>query len=155
MSKLEDIIGDICKTILPIKEEVYTGNPNSDTAICTLGSIDLLKELKNSDIINKVAIIGRLFSENKGIDSIIHYVNQHHNIKRIVLCGKDVWGHKTGHSLIKLHENGINNEKRIVGSISPKPFLCVTESEIEYFQNNIELVNLIGEISLDKISMKI
>lgn len=154
MNSIGDIIGKICKAVLPIDEEYYVGNPDSSTAVCTLGSISLLKELKDSDILQNVAIVGRLFSENKGIDSIVRYVNQN-NIQRIILCGNDVWGHKAGHSLTKLHENGIDDSKRIIDSISPDPFLTVTASEIKYFQNNVELVNMIGETSLQKILTKV
>ncbi len=154
MGSIGDIIGDICKVVLPIKEEFFLGNPNSSVAVCTLGSISLLNDLKDPEIIHNVSIVGRLFSENKGIDSIIRYVNQNKNIKKIILCGKEVWGHKAGHSLIKLHKNGIDNSKRIVGSTSPEPFLTVTRQEIEYFQS-IELVNLIGEINLQKILINV
>lgn len=155
MNNLGNIIGEICKAVLPINEEFYVGNPNSDTAICTLGSINLLTEMKNSNILHNVAIVGRLLSENKGIDSIIRYVNQNKNVKRIIICGKEVWGHKTGHSLIKLHENGIDENKRIVGSSSPDPFLSVSKSEIEYFQKEIKLLNLIGNTNIKKILIKI
>lgn len=155
MNNLGNIIGEICKAVLPIDEEFYVGNPNSDTAICTLGSINLLKEMKNSNILHNVAIVGRLLSENKGIDSIIRYVNQNKNVKRIIICGKEVWGHKTGHSLIKLHENGIDENKRIVGSSSPDPFLSVSKSEIEYFQKEIKLLNLIGNTNIKEILIKI
>ena len=154
MDKLGEIIGDICKVVLPIKEDLYLGNPDSDTAICTLGSINLLKELKESGILKDVAIIGRLFSENKGIDAMIRFVNQNHNIRKIIICGKDVWGHKTGHSLIQLHENGVDHNKRIIGSTSPDPYLTVSESEIKYFQN-VELVNMIGETRLDELSARV
>jgi len=98
MNKIAETIGEICKIVLPIHEEYYIGNSNSKTAICTLGSLNLLKTLKDSGILSNVGIIGRLLSENKGIDEIIRYVNQNKNIKTIILCGKDVWGHKPGHS---------------------------------------------------------
>ena len=156
MDKLGEIIGDICKIVLPIKEEFYLGNPYSDTAVCTLGSISLLKEMKDSGILSDdVAIIGRLFSENKGIDAMVRFVNQNQNVRRIILCGKEVWGHKAGHSLIHLHEKGVDQNNRIVDSSSPDPHLTITESEIEYFQKNIQLVNLIGETRLDRILTRI
>ena len=155
MDKLGDIIGEICKVVLPIHEEFYLGNPKSDTAVCTLGSISLLKDMRESGILQDVAIIGRLFSENKGIDAIIRFVNQNHNIRTIVICGKEVWGHKAGHSLIQLYENGIDKNNRIVGSSSPEPYLSVTKSDIQYFQNKINLVNLIGETRLDNILRRI
>ena len=151
MNKLGDTIGKICEVLLPIPEEFYIGNDNSSICICTLSSIKLLKEIKNSEIINKVAIVGRLFTENKGIDSIIKHVNQNKKIKTIIVCGKDVWGHKSGHSLFELHKNGIDNNNRIINSTSPDPFLTVSESEIKYFQKQITLVNLIDETNMKLI----
>ena len=151
MNKLGDTIGKICEVLLPIPEEFYIGNDNSSICICTLSSIKLLKEIKNSEIINKVAIVGRLFSENKGIDSIIKYVNQNKKIKTIIVCGKEVWGHKSGHSLFELHKNGVDDNNRIINSTSPDPFLTVSESEIKYFQKEITLVNLIDETNMKLI----
>jgi len=114
LNKLGETIGKICEVLLPIPEEFYVGNPNSSTCVCTLSSVQLLKDFKNSKIIDNFAIVGRLFSENKGIDSIIKYVNQNKKIKTIIVCGKEVWGHKSGHSLFQLHENGIDENNRII-----------------------------------------
>ena len=155
MNKLGTTIGKICEALLPIPEEFYIGNYNSSICICTLSSIKLLKEIKNSKIIDNIAIAGRLFTENKGIDSIIKYVNQNKKIKTIIVCGKDVWGHKSGHSLFELHKNGIDNNNRIINSTSPDPFLTVSESEIKYFQKQIILVNLINETNIELINNKI
>ena len=155
MNKLGTTIGKICEALLPIPEEFYIGNYNSSICICTLSSIKLLKEIRNSKIIDNVAIVGRLFTENKGIDSIIKYVNQNKKIKTIIVCGKDVWGHKSGHSLFELHKNGIDNNNRIINSTSPDPFLTVSESEIKYFQKQITLVNLINETNIELINNKI
>ena len=155
MNKLGTTIGKICEALLPIPEEFYIGNYNSSICICTLSSIKLLKEIKNSKIIDNVAIVGRLFTENKGIDSIIKYVNQNKKIKTIIICGKDVWGHKSGHSLFELHKNGIDDNNRIINSTSPDPFLTVSESEIKYFQKQITLVNLINETNIELINNKI
>ena len=155
MNKLGTTIGKICEALLPIPEEFYIGNYNSSICICTLSSIKLLKEIKNSKIIDNIAVVGRLFTENKGIDSIIKYVNQNKKIKTIIVCGKDVWGHKSGHSLFELHKNGIDNNNRIINSISPDPFLTVSKFEIKYFQKQITLVNLINETNIELINNKI
>ena len=155
MNSLGNMIGDICKVILPIPEETFLGNNDSTIAICTLSSINLLKNIANSDILNHVSIAGRLLSENKAIDSIVKFVNQNKNIKILIVCGKEVWGHKAGHSLFKLHNNGIDNRGKIIGSRSPKPFLTVTQDQINYFQKKIVLVNMINETDLEKIKQKI
>ena len=155
MNSLENMIGVLCKVILPIPEESYQGNPDSTIAVCTLSSLDLLKKIANSDILQHISIVGRLLSENKGIDLIIRHVNQNKKIKIIIVCGKEVWGHKAGHSLFKLYKNGIDNNRRIINSNSPDPFLTVTKSQITYFQNEITLVNMINETSFSKIKQKI
>jgi len=152
---LGEAIGELCKTILPIPEEYYLGNPDSFIAVCTLSSINLLKKFKNSEILEHISIVGRLFSENKGIDSIINYVNNNQKIRTILVCGKEVWGHKAGHSLFQLHENGIDSNNKIINSSSPDPFLNVSKSKIQYFQNNITLVDLINETNFEIISNKI
>ncbi|MGB1524347.1 MAG: tetrahydromethanopterin S-methyltransferase subunit A [Nitrosopumilus sp.] len=145
----------MCEVLLPIPEEFYIGNTNSSICVCTLSSIKLLKELKNSQIFENVAIAGRLFTENKGIDSIIKYVNQNKKIKTIIVCGKEVWGHKSGHSLFQLHQNGVDKNNRIINSTSPEPILTVSNSQIQYFQKEIILVNLINETNLQSIIEKI
>ena len=155
MNVLGEAIGELCKTILPIPEESYSGNPDSFIAVCTLSSIDLLKKFVNSEVLEHISIVGRLFSENNGIDSIINYVNNNQKINTILVCGKEVWGHKAGHSLFQLHENGIDRNNRIINSSSPDPFLNVSKSKIQYFRNNITLVNLINETNFETISNKI
>jgi len=155
MNSIGNVIGELCKIILPIPEESYLGNKSSSIAICTLSSIDLLKTIANSEILDDISIAGRLLSENKGIDSIIKYVNKNKNIKTIIVCGKEVWGHKAGHSLFELHKNGIDNSGRIIGSTSPHPILTITKNEVEYFRKKITLVNMINEKNLEKIKQKL
>jgi len=155
VNPIGEIIGELCKVILPIHEEFHLGNPNSSIAICTLSSMDLLKNFANSKILNDVSIVGRLLSENKGIDSLVDYVYKNQKITTIIICGKEVWGHKSGHSLFKLHQKGIDENKRIINSISPDPYLTVSKNKIEYFQNNVNLVNLINETNYEAILDKI
>ena len=44
---------------------------------------------------------------------------------------------------------------KIIGSTSPDPYLTVTQSQINYFRNEINLVNLINETDFKKIKQKI
>jgi len=155
VNALGEQIGKLCKIILPIPEESYQGDINSSIAVCTLSSIDLLKKLANSEILNHISIVGRLLSENKGIDSIIKHVYKNQKITTIIVCGKEVWGHKAGHTLFQLHKHGVDKNNRIINSTSPDPYLTVSKSQIQYFQNNITLVNLINETDFKTILDKI
>ena len=155
MNSLENLAGEICKALLPIPEEAYFGNKNSSVAVCTLSSIDLLKKLSEPKFLQNVAMIGRLLSENKGIESLVHYVNKNPNIKTIILCGKEVWGHKAGHSLLQLHKNGVDNNGRIIDSTSPDPVIILTESKVKKFQSQVRIIDMIGETNQDKIIQSI
>ena len=155
MNLIENLAGEICKIILPINEEVFFGNPKSSLTICTLSSMNLLKEIANSSMMSKIALTGRLFSENKGIDSLIKYVISNKNLETILLCGKDTPGHRPGHSLLNLYKNGIDSEGKIINSTSPDPILTVTKSEVRKFQNQIKLIDEIGETNISKIMLTI
>lgn len=155
MNLIENLAGEICKIILPINEEMFFGNPRSSLAICTLSSMNLLKEITNSNLLSKIALVGRLFSENKGIDSLVRYVISNKNLETILLCGKDTPGHRPGHSLLNLYKNGVNNQGRIIGSSSPDPILTITKSEVLKFQNQVKLIDEIGETSISKIKLSI
>ena len=145
MNILGETIGEICKIVLPIPEEVYFGNEDSQLAICTLSSMKLLKKIANSELLGDVSLAGRQLSENKGIDSMLDYLDHHRKINTVVVCGKEVWGHRAGHSLFELHKNGSDKNNRIINSKSPDPYLTCSKHQIEYFQNNIRLINLIGK----------
>lgn len=144
------IAGEICKKVFPIPEDRVFGNASSNVAVCTLSSIDLLKEISNSDIMHKIAIAARLLSENKGIDELVRFVSQNPNLNTIIMCGKEVSGHKTGHALFCLHKYGIDDNNRIINSVSPDPVLSVSKKEISAFQK-IQLIDMIGQTRLENI----
>ncbi len=152
MNVLGNIFGEVCKTIFPIPEEIYFGNSKSSISICILSSIPLLKEIANSVLMNNISLVGRLFSENKGIDSIIRYVNSNPNIDTIIICGKEVWGHKSGSSLLALYKNGMDSNGKIINSTSPDPYLTVTQKEVKKFQDRVRIINKIGITNFEKIS---
>ena len=88
-------------------------------------------------------------------NSKIKNVYKNQKITTIIVCGKEVWGHKAGHTLFQLHKHGVDKNNRIINSSSPDPYLTVSKSQIQYFQNNITLVNLINETDLKIILDKI
>ncbi len=155
MNLIQNLAGELCKIILPINEEVYFGNPKSSIAVCTLSSISLLKEISNSELMSKIALVGRLFSENKGIDSLVKHVISNKNLQTILLCGNDTTGHKPGHSIVNLYNNGTDNEGKIIGSSSPEPILTIKKSEVVAFQNQVKIIDQIGEMNFSKIKLLI
>ncbi len=148
---MENFIGEICKYLLPIKHEHFVGK-GSRIAICTLSSIRLLTEISNdTKLMNNLAIVGRLLSENKGIDDIINYCIVHKELEHLIICGKDSRGHRAGDSLIALSKNGLTKEGIIIESKSPRPQLRSSYQEVEIFRERVTVHNLIEETDLNHI----
>jgi tetrahydromethanopterin S-methyltransferase subunit A len=142
----DDAVGKICEALIPLKHEYYIGKGKS-IAICTLSSMDLLKEISNSvDVMNRILLVGRLLSENEGIDTIIKFVLDHTELHHIIICGKEVKGHQAGQALISLYKNGMNNDGRIIGAKGPYPLLRSSQKDIEEFRKQIIRVSDLREI---------
>lgn len=155
MNVIEEIAGEICKILLPVEDKLYFGNPNSTLAICTLSSMKLLKEISSSSLMNKIFVVGRLLSENKGIDILVRHIISNEQIRTLILCGEDTIGHKPGHSILCLYKNGMDQNGMIIGSESPNPILTLTNQEVSRFQKHIKIINKIGEIEISNLKKKI
>jgi tetrahydromethanopterin S-methyltransferase subunit A len=151
LNSLAELAGQLCKILLPINEEVFYGNSSSRVAICTLSSMNLLKEISSSDLMGKIILVGRLLSENKGIDALIRYVNKHPTVDTIIICGVEVLGHRAGHALFCIHSYGTDEHNRIINSVSPDPVLSISKKEIQQFQRQVTLIDKIGQTDLEKI----
>ena len=148
---LENAAGKLCEGLLPIKHEYYVG-AGKTVAICTLSSIDLLQTIAKSDLINGVLIAGRLLSENKGIDAIIAFSLKHPYLKRIVLCGNEVKGHKAGQALLALASNGMDSSGRIIGAVGPNPIVTLPLQDVDIFRHQVEINDMIGTVDIGKIA---
>jgi len=155
MNPIGEMVGELCKILLPIEDRVYFGNSESGVAVCTLSSMKLLGEIVNSTLMAKINIAGRLLSENKGIDLLVRHVISDGKIRTIILCGKDTMGHRPGHSLLCLHQNGIDWDGKIIGSQSPDPMVSLTDGEVEKFQNQVRIVDKIGETDISNLGQEI
>lgn len=153
--------GKICETLIPINHEYYMGKRDKEIAICTLSSIQLLEDIgKSSEIMNRILIVGRLLSENKGIDAIIKFTLTHHELHYIIICGKEVRGHQAGQALLSLYENGINNNNTDIRSIieakGPYPVLTSSWEDIIAFRKQIRRIyNLIGIDNIEQIKKRL
>ena len=154
MNVIEEIAGEICKILLPIEDKLYFGNPNSTLVICALSSMKLLKEISNSSLMNKIYVVGRLLSENKGIDMLVRHIISNEQIRTLILCGEDTIGHRPGHSILCLYNNGMNQNGMIIGSESPNPILTLTNQEVSRFQKQVIIINKIGEIEISNLKQK-
>ena len=122
-NRLNYFAGEVCKILFPVNVDSFKGC-GSSISLCTLSSIGLLIKISKLPIMDNLIIAGRLYSENKGIDQMIDYCVNETGLKYVILCGKDTQGHYPGDALINLIENGIDDNGKILGTISPYPFIC-------------------------------
>ena len=154
--------GKICETLIPIKHEYHIGRRGKEIAICTLSSIHLLEDIcKSSEIMDKILIVGRLLSENKGIDTIIKFTLTHPELHYIIVCGKEVRGHQAGQALLSLYENGINNNNNtgsriIIGAKGLYPILTSSQEDVIAFRKQInKIYDLVGIDDIGQIKKQI
>src|SRR4030067_3575189 len=62
------------------------------------------------------ALAGTLQTENMGIEKIVCNVVGNPNIRHLVLCGEEVYGHNSSTAVKSLLANGINEKRTIIGS---------------------------------------
>ncbi|HET7147218.1 MAG TPA: hypothetical protein VFI73_01855 [Candidatus Nitrosopolaris sp.] len=140
---LENVAGRLCEVLIPIKDEYFIGRGKT-LAICTLSSMDLLQTIaKTESMMNRILIVGRLLSENKGIDTLIRYTLKHPALRCIVVCGNDAKGHQSGQALLSLYRNGVSRDGEIIGAKGPRPFLTHLHADIESFRKQVVMYDLI------------
>jgi len=99
------------------------------------------------------ALAGTLQTENVGIEKIVCNVVANPNIRYIVICGEESPGHLSGEALKALVENGVDENKRIVGTGAPTPYLYNLPLEaIERFRKQVSVVDLIGCTDPQKVA---
>jgi len=149
---IEEIAGKVCGFVLPISQEYYLGK-GKHVAVCTLSSLDLLERLSASeDFMNRVALVGRLLSENKGIDAIVDFATAHPSLEKIVICGREVRGHRAGQALLALSRNGTDAKGRILGAVSANPVLHSAHTDVESFRKRVGVLDHIGTTDYSVIS---
>jgi tetrahydromethanopterin S-methyltransferase subunit A len=115
--------------------------------------MSLLKELISSkDIMHKVFLVGRLLSENRGIDNLLETIHKYPQLRYLILCGRDVKGHMPGQALISLSNYGTKEDGIIVGARGSNPTLKSTKEAISYFRTNIKIVDLIGSRDIRELN---
>ena len=145
----------------PIERGSYfVGDEKASVAINTLSNTELPKELIKT-LKDKIAIVGYCETENIGVEKIVKNIISNPNIRTLIICGNEsgqnmMGGHFSGQALLSLHTNGINEKKRIIGAKGKRPVVKnVNKEQVERFQSQIEIIELIGNNSIDDISQNV
>src|SRR5206468_13004429 len=96
-------------------------DPEAPVAICTLASVALTDEIAARRPPG-VAIAGRLFTENFGVEKLVANVVANPHLRVLVLCGTES-RHRVGETLLALRDHGVDGEGRVIGTSSPIPYV--------------------------------
>jgi len=101
---------------------------------------------------DKVAIYGPLKTENIGIEKVVANIISNPHIRYMIVCGDDIRGHRSGTSLLALHNNGIDENNRIIDAPGAIPYIeNLNKEAVNRFQKQINSINLIGVNDKNKI----
>lgn len=99
------------------------------------------------------ALAGTLQTANIGLEKLIANVVANPNIRYLILCGREVEGHKCGDALIALIKNGVDAKRIIIGTTAPTAYLFnIPLRVIERFRKQITLINLLNVIDSETVS---
>ena len=136
----------------PPEEGRYVrGNDYSPVAVCViLDTFDYaippdLNELVMCGADTGAALSGMLQTENLGLEKMICNIVANPNIRYIVLCGRESSGHLPGEALLTLKQNGIDENKRIIGSQALTPYLANIPKELvdRFNEQIVSIVNML------------
>jgi tetrahydromethanopterin S-methyltransferase subunit A len=140
--------------VWPITTGAYTvGDPKAPIAVCTLTSNDLMETLAK---LPSVAISGRVYTVNLGIEKIILNVTANPSIRFLLLCGKESAVFHPGQSLLALASDGVTPERRIIGAQGHLPVLSnVSMDRIDLFRRQVQLIDRIGETDVKTLAIAV
>lgn len=131
--------------------QYYVGREDSPVAVCTLSNFDLMKKFGPHE---EVAILGKTYTENLGIEKMIRNITANPSIRYLILCGEES-PHCVGQSLISLKQHGVDDKGHIIKSRGRLPLIKnVTSEEINLFRRQIEITDLIGETQINIVLAK-
>ena len=134
----------IAKEWPPVRGDYTVVDPRSRICVATLAS--------DTEAFPDACMVGSCKTENLGIEKIIINTISNSNIRYILVCGNESRGHLSGNTLISIHNNGIDEQGRIIGSDGAIPFIeNIPAKAIERFRQQVELIDRRGLVETGKI----
>ena len=92
------------------------------------------------------ALAGTLQTENIGLEKIICNLVANPNIRYLIVCGPESPGHLVGETILALEKNGVDADKRIIGTNAPTPYLFNLPPEsIARLRKQVKVLDLVNE----------
>jgi tetrahydromethanopterin S-methyltransferase subunit A len=128
------------------------GDPGAPVAVCTLMDDELVRPAAR---LPGVAIAGRVYTANLGVEKIVLNVTANPRIRFLVLCGRDSPLFRPGQTLRALAANGVDAGRRVLGAEGYLPVLGNVPAErIERYRRQVEVVDCTGEADLGVLAAR-
>lgn len=135
--------------------EYFVLDRTGPVAVSTLASSDLAETLAQRKSVG-LALVGKTETENIGIDKVIKNIITNRSLQYLILAGADPKGHAPGKTILALVENGVDENRRVIGSPGKRPILRnVSTAEIDAFRKQVQVIDLIGCESADEIAARV
>jgi tetrahydromethanopterin S-methyltransferase subunit A len=122
------------------------GEASGAVAVCTLSDKALMVPLA---ALPGVAIAGRIFTANLGVEKLVRNVTANPRLRFLVLCGKDSPLFRPGQTLKALSDNGLGPDRRIIGAEGHMPVLSASMvPHVALFREQIAVIDCRGETDL-------
>src|SRR5579883_3150091 len=138
----------------PVVAGAYeVGDPQGPVAVCVTTSEKLIDPLAH---LPGVAITGKVYTANLGIERIVTNITANPAIRFLLLCGEDSPLFHPGQSLVALAEHGMDEQHRIIDALGYDPFLpSLTAAHMAQFRRQVEVIDWIGEEDIPAIAQRI
>ncbi len=131
--------------LYPWPGKYETGDHKSPVAVVTL---DEKFEIPP----HRTAIWGPMKTENLGIEKVVANTISNPYIRFLIVCGKEIRGHKSGASLVCLAMNGIDDMGRIIDAPGAVPYIeNINQDAVERFRDQVEVIDLVGTTDIEEI----
>jgi tetrahydromethanopterin S-methyltransferase subunit A len=133
----------------------FVTDPAAPVAVTTLGSVALAEAVSRQPPPG-LCIVGKVETENVGIEKIIKNVLSNPAIRYLVCTGNEPPKHLTGATILAMFRNGVNEAGRIPGAPGMRPFLTNTSAaEVRAFREQVEPVDMIGCTDVSAIHTRV
>ena len=134
------------------RPDYIRGNPASPVAICTLSSRELMQRLSTDSVLQRVAIIGGLETENLGLERMLRTLLRQPSIRALILCGEQNPRWRPGDAVRAVFQHGLGPGGEIPGFNTRRARLpSLRSDELSVVRERVALHDLLGETDVDLI----
>lgn len=119
--------------------------------------IDTLTSPIDKFFFDEAFIVGSHKTENLGVERIVTNIVANPNVRAIIICGIESFGHYAGQALRSIWKNGIDEDGKIIDAKGPIPYIeNIDATVIERFREQVLYVeDMIGIDDPEKVHARI